>query len=247
MTETTEQVAGTAVEQVAPGSAAYALVSDPSKKWALTALLEALDGAPEKTKEIKAPAAPEVIEVKDELRTALRVLAQAFGSVQPTEPRKLEQAEVVKITTEMDAINTALGLIGKRAKAIDEAMRNHMDAIAREQGITGPVVTTGVSAGHILAAKAGEPFEVPVEGFADPWQQRLVKGKSELSEALVADMLASGTITKAEFNSLTIPVRVLDESAIKTAIRRSPARVLGILKAATVRKPDTASLYSPKK
>jgi hypothetical protein len=247
MTETTAQVAGTAVEQVAPGSAAYALATDPSKKWALAALLEALDGTPEKTEEIKAPAAPDVIEVKDELRTALRVLAQSFGRVQPSEARKLEKTETVALTTEMADINAVLGLLGKRAKAIDEAMRNHMDAIARDQGITGPVIATGIAEGHILAAKAKEPFEVRVEGFADAWQQRLVKGKSELSLAVLSDMKADGRITQAEFNALTVPVRELDEGKIKTAVKRSPARVLGILKAATVRKPDTASLYSPKK
>lgn len=247
MTETTEHVAGTAVEQVAPGSAAYALATDPSKRWALDALLEALDGAPAEAAQVKSPAGPEVIEVKDEVRAALRILAQSFGRVQPSEPRKLEKTEVVAITTEIKDITTVLTLVGKRAKAIDEAMRSHMDAVAKEQGITGPVITAGIAEGHILAAKAGEPFEIEVEGFSDPWQQRLVKGKSELSLGLLCDMLANGTITRAEFNSLTVPVRELDEGRIKAAIRKSPGRVLGILRMATVRKPDTASLYSPKK
>lgn len=247
MTETTEQVAGTALQQVAPGSAAYALATDPAKKWALAALLEALDGTPAKAEEVKAPAPPEAIEVKPELREALRKLSEVFGGVQPAEARKLTETEVESITIEVDAINAVATLIGKRSKAIDEAMRHHMDAEARELGIDGPVITAGVAKGHILAANPGDPFEVMVPGFSDPWQQRFVKGSSELNMGLLADLLAGGRITREEFLSLTSQVRDLDETKIKAAVKRSPARVLSILKAITVRKPDTASLYSPKK
>jgi hypothetical protein len=245
---TDDRTAGTAeLEQVAPGSQAYALVSDPSKKWTLGDLLEKLDGSAVQPKEVPVPAAAEAVTITDDLREALSRLPEVFGGVVPTEPRKLEQAELARITRERDAIAKVVTALGKRDKSIDETVRNHMDAVARETGITGPVVSEGAAKGHILAAGAGEPFSIPVDGFEDPWQQRRVKGKSELAFARIADLLAEGKITRAEFLALTVEVRELDEDKIKKAVRKSPSRFLAILKAVTVRKADTASLNPPRK
>lgn len=245
---TDDRTAGTAeLEQVALGSQAYALVADPSKKWTLDDLLEMLAGAAAQPREVPAPAAAEEVTITDELREALRQLPEVFGGVVPTEPRKLEQAELARITRERDAIARVVTALGKRDKSIDETVRNHVDAVAREQGITEPVISEGVAKGHVLAAQKGVPFSVAVPGFEDGWQQRLVKGRSEMRLALLNDLYATGTITRAEYLAVTTEVRVIDEDKVRKMVRKAPIRFLAIVRAATVRKPDTASLVPPKK
>lgn len=246
MTATDERAAGTAkeLEQVAPGSLAYVTATTPGAKWDLAKLAGML------REEAPAPVEPPRIEVTapvkitPELRAALRRLPEVFGSVVPTEPRRLEQVEVDRLTEERDVINQVITALGKRDKDIDESMRHHMDAYAPQDA---PVITTGVARGHRLLASEGHPFEIPVTGMTDAWQQRRVAGKAELSIGLLADLLAAGSITTAEFNALTIPVRELDEAKIRVATRKSPARFLSILRAITTRKGDTAQLVPPKK
>jgi hypothetical protein len=245
MTATDERAAGTAeLEQVAPGSLAYTTATDPSKKWDLAKLAGMLGGDAEPPKVAPQPKPAEPVRITPELKAALKRLPEVFGGVAPTEARKLEAAEVKRLTDERTVINQVVTALGSRDKDIDEAMRSHMDALAAEGS---PVIAEGVAKGHRLLASEGEPFEVPVEGYEDAWQQRKVRGKAEMSLGLLADLLVAEKITKEEFMSLTAQVRDLDEDKIKRAVRKSPARVLSILKAITVRKGDTAQLVPPKK
>lgn len=245
MTATDERAAGTGQEldPVAPGSLAY-VTATTSTKWDLAKLAGML------REEAPAPVEPPKIEVTAPVRitaglkAALRRLPEVFGSVVPTEPRRLEQAELDRLTDERDVIAQVITALGKRDKDIDEAVRHHMDTYASEDD---PVIATGVARGHRLLAQEGHPFEARVTGMSDAWQQRRVAGKAELSIGLLADLLAAGTITRAEFNALTVPVRELDEARVRAATRKSPARYLSILRAITVRKGDTAQLVPPKK
>lgn len=246
MTETDERAAGTAkeLEQVAPGSLAYATATDPSKKWDLAKLAGMLGGDAVPPQVTPQPRPAEPVKITPELKEALRRLPGVFGSVAPTESRKLERAEVERLTEERTVLNLVITALGNRDKDIDEAMRSHMDALAPEDA---PVIAEGVAKGHKLLASEGEPFEVPVEGYEDAWQQRKVRGRAEMSLGLLADLLAAGTITREEFMAVTAQVRVLDEDKIKRAVRKSPARFLSVLKAITLRKGDTAQLVPPKK
>lgn len=245
MTATDERAAGTAeLEQVAPGTLAYDTVTNPSAKWDLARLAGMFGVQAEAPAVTPQPSATQPTRITPELRAALRRLPDVFGSVVPTEARKLEKAEIERITEERTIINRVITDLGKRDKAIDEAMRSHMDALARTDA---PVIADGVAKGHRLLATDGHPFEVPVEGYEDAWQQRRVAGKAEMSIGLLADLLASEKITDKEFLSLTVPVRVLDEAKVRQAMRKSPARVLSILRAITLRKGDTAQLVPPKK
>jgi len=245
MTTTDDRIAGTALAQVAADSQAY-LTATGSKTWTLDALTKMLAGEAPQPEVPPAPPA-KTVTVTPELRAALNLVAKLFGDVQPTEPRKLEEAEVERITAEYRALAAVIVLLGGRNKAIDEAMRHHMDAVARELGITGPIVADGAAKGHVLAAKPGQPFEVPVKGLEDPWQQRFTTGNSELSMTDLWQLLDEGLITRAQFNSITSTERVLDESKIKKAVRRDPKVYLAILASITRRRPDGASLYPPKK
>jgi len=246
MTETDERAAGTAkeLEQVAPGSLAYATATDPSKKWDLAKLAGMLGGDAEPPKVTPQPRPAEPVKITPELRAALRRLPEVFGGVAPTESRKLEAAEVRRLTDERTVLNQVITALGNRDKEIDETMRTHMDYLAPEGT---PVIAEGVAKGHRLLADEGQPFEVPVEGYEDAWQQRKVRGRADMSIGVLADLLVAEKITKEEFMSLTAQVRVLDDDKIRRAVRKNPARVLSILKAITLRKGDTAQLVPPKK
>jgi len=244
MTATDERAAGTELAQVAPGTLAYDTVTDPSAKWDLAKLAGMFGVEAEAPAVIPQPSATQPTKITPELKAALRRLPDVFGSVVPTEARKLERAEIERLTEERAVLNRVITDLGKRDKAIDEAMRSHMDALAPQDA---PVITEGVAKGHRLLAAEGHPFEVPVEGYEDAWQQRRVAGKSDMSVGILADLKTEGKITQKEFLALTAPVRVLDEARIRQEMRRSPARVLSILRAITLRKGDTAQLVPPKK
>lgn len=245
MTATDERTAGTAeLAQVAPGSLAYVTATAATGKWDLAKVAGLLVTEAPAQAEAPVPDPLQPTEITPELRAALDKLATVFGSVVPTEARRLEAAELKRITEESRVIAEVVAALGTRAKAIDNAVRSHMDAFAPEGT---PVIADGVARGHRLLATEGEAFRVAVDGYAESWEQRLVRGKAEVSIALLADLLAARTITQAEFNALTVPVREIDPAKVRAAIRRKPARFLAILRAATTRKPNGAQLVSPKK
>lgn len=244
MTETTERTAGTALEQVAPGSLAFTTATDPTQKFSFTKIIGLLAGPAEEPAQAPVPDPMQPTRITEELTAALKRLPEVFGSVVPTEARRLEAAELKRLTDEQSVISAVITELGKRNKHIDEAVRNHMDTYAPDGA---PVIGSGVAKGHRLIAAEGEAFKVPVEGYADSWEQRMVGGKAEASVALLSAMVLTGQITQADFNAMTAPVRVIDEAKVERAVKKDPKRFLSILKAATVRKGDTAQLVSPKK
>jgi hypothetical protein len=241
----TDETTGTAVEQVAPG--ALALVQG-SKQLNITELADRLLAplAPEPL-DGPFPDPPKASAVSDKLRAALRAVPAVFGGVQPTERRKLEAAEVKSLTDEAAVITAIAGPLGARLKDIQALMRMHGDFVAEEQGMANERIAGGVGKGHWLAATPGSPFEIPVEGYEDPWQQRYVKGGTETSLAALEALEADGTVTRQEFLAMTATVRQLDETKMASFIHKNPLRGLEILRKITKRSAPGASLYAPKK
>lgn len=241
----TDETTGTAVEQVAPG--ALALVQG-SKQLNIAELADKLL-APLAPAPIDGPfpKPPKASAVSDKLRASLRSVAAAFGGVQPTERRKLEAAEVKSLTDEAAIITAITGPLGARLKDIQAIMRMHADFVAEEQGMANERIAGGVGKGHWLAATPGSPFEVPVEGYEDPWQQRYVKGGTETSLAALEALEDSGDVTRQEFLAMTVTVRQLDETKMASFIHKNPLRGLEILRKITKRSAPGASLYAPKK
>lgn len=245
MTETTENTAGTALSQVAPG--ALARLQD-GKPWTVADLADILAApVPAPADKMPIPEPAKTVTIGDKLRKALNALPNVFGSVQPSERRSLDPAEIAKITEEYQEIETVKGQLGKRQEAIKESMRIHQDFQAEAEGAAGTRILSGAAAGHVLAATPGKPFETPVEGFEDAWQQRYVKGSTSQDLGILKELFDSGKITRAEYLSFTSEVRVLDEERIRAAIKKNPARSLEILGAITRRSAPSASLYAPKK
>lgn len=243
-----ENTTGTALAQVAPGM--IARVSG-EKPFTVSELADLLAAPAAKLPEAESfPAPPRPVSLTDALKDALRALPRVFGIVVPTERRKLEAAEVRKITDEINAIDALSTEIGTRKKALQEYMRTHMDFTGEaDKTVTAGTqrVADGVAKGHWLLAEPGEPYEVPVDGYADCWQQRYVKGGTEVSQALLEKLAAEGKITRSEFLGFTREVRKLDEGNIAAFIRKNPHRGLAILAAITTRSAPSASVYAPRK
>lgn len=241
----TDETTGTAIEQVAPG--ALALVQG-SKQLNIAELADKLL-APLAPVPLDSPfpKPPKASAVSDKLRGALRSVAAVFGGVQPTERRKLEAAEVKSLTDEAMVISAIIKPLGARLKDIQEIVRMHGDFLAEEQGMASERIAGGVGEGHWLAATPGSPFEIPVDGYEEPWQQRYVKGGTETSLAVLEEMEADGTVTRQEFLAMTATVRQLDETKMASFIHKNPLRGLEILKKITKRSAPSASLYAPKK
>lgn len=245
MTQNEANAGTAALTQVAPG--ALARLQD-AKPWTVADLADILAApaaqVPEK-QPLPEPVPP--VTITDKLRKALRALPVCFGSVQPTERRRLEAAELTRITQEYQTIEAIKAQLAKRQDAIKEAVRIHQDFQAEDEGRTAIRVSGGVADGHYLAATPGAPFETAVDGMEDTWQQRYVKGSTSQEAKLLEELAAAGTISRAEYLGFTREVRVLDEERISTFIRKSPARGLAILASITKRNAPGASLYPPKK
>jgi hypothetical protein len=244
----TENTAGTALAQVAPG--VIARVRD-AKPFTVTELADLLAApAPELPEAESFPAPPEPVKLTEVLKKGLRALPAVFGLVAPTERRKLEAAEVAQLTEEINAIDAVSTQLGTRKTAIQEYMRTHMDFMAEaDESLPADKVriAEGVAKGHYLLGKPQAPFEVEVEGYADSWQQRYVKGKTAQDQKLLDDLVTDELISRPEYLAFTREVRVLDEEKITAFIRRNPTRGLEILAAITRRSAATASVYAPKK
>ena len=246
MTDTTA-AAGTEIAQVAPGALARVKGMDP---WDVTDLAEMVAGpVPAVPKDQAFPPAAPAVKFTDPLRAALKALPLVFGKVVPTEPRKLEQAELAALTEEAVTIDRLTTELGKRRNAISEAIRAHQDHQAREAGLVTDEtlrVADGVAKGHYLVATPGSPFSTEVPGFADSWQQRYVKGGTDIKGTAIEDLFHSGTIDRKTYLSCTATVRVYSPMKMAEYIRKNPIDGLKLLARITVRKAPSASLYPPK-
>lgn len=248
MTETTERTAGTAVEQqVAPGALARVKGAKP---WTIADLAEILARPVQKPEPAEdfIPEVPKPVAFTDKLRSALRAVPGVFGKVAPTERRKLEKAEVEGLVAELMALSMVSGPIGSRMKDITELLRHHMDFVAAEAGRGGKKIASGIGKGHVLAARPEDPFNIPVEGYDDPIQQRYVGGKPQVTGSKLEEMKASGTITQEQYLACTSAGRrSYDPDKMALYIRRHPEEGLRILAAMTTMGDPSGSLYPPKK
>jgi len=196
------------------------------------------------------PTAPAQVKFTDVLRKALKALPDLFGKVMPDEVRALDRHELKDLTDEDNAIVVIQAELAKRREAIKEAIRNHQDKAAEAAGLPEGTqrVAEGAAKGHWLLASAGEPHRTPVDGYADCWQQQLVKGKVDVSGGDIFRLAKEGLVTHAELLRCTSFVgRAFDEDKMNAFIRRDPERGLRILAMLTTRSAPSASLVSPKK
>lgn len=249
MTAQAETAQGTnsELEPVAPGALARVKGDKP---WTMLDLADMLAGpAREFTKADSLPEAAPQVEFTDVLRSALKALPDVFGVVMPDKARALDRHEVKALTDEAIAIDTIMKELNSRREAIKDSIRNHQDHQAEGAGLPEGSfrVAEGAAKGHWLVAKKGEPFETPVDGYTDPWQQRYVSGKVSVNGSAIFDMFTDGIVTREEYLACTSAKRHFDEDNLKAFIKKSPARGLAILARMTSRSAPSASVNAPKK
>jgi hypothetical protein len=241
MTATTDTT-GTALSQVAPGVLAQV---QGHATWTVADLAGKLAGpAHELPKDAPAPKPAKQVTLTAQLKASLSKLPKVFGQTTPGKARKLEKAELEALTEEAIAIAAVVTPLGQRAEAISETVRHHMDAVGPKSA---PRIADGKAKGHRLLARPGEPFNVDVEGYTEPWQQRYVSGAAKPSPARLLALYEAGQITREEYLGFTREARVYDEEKVAAFIRKDPGRGLEILGAITERSAPGASLYAPKK
>lgn len=240
--------ASTELEPVAQG--ALALVQG-DKPWTVFDLAEKLAGPARESKDLKVPAPAPKVKFTDRLRKALKSLPEVFGQVMPDEVRVLDRHELKAVTDEAVTISAVKDELGKRLDSLKETVRNHMDMAAEAAGLPQGAsrVAGGAAEGHWLLASDGEPHNVPVDGYADPWQQKKVKGQVTVKSTPqdLLDLLITGAISRDEYLSFTEMVRVYSPDKAQAFIRKNPVRGLEILARMTTRSAPSASLVSPKK
>lgn len=249
MTAQAETAQGTnsAVEPVAPGALARVTGDKP---WTMLDLADMLAGPPRAfSKDDSLPAPAPQVNFTDVLRKALKALPDLFGMVMPDRPRALDRHEIKTLTDEAAAIDTILKELNARKEAIGESVRHHQDFQAEAAGLPeGAVrIADGVAKGHWLVAKKGEPFETPVDGYTDSWQQRYVAGSVSVNGNAIFGLEADGTVTREEYLACTSAKRHFDAGNMEAFIRKNPARGLAILARMTTRSAPSASVYAPKK
>lgn len=260
MTATAETTGTRAsLAHVAPGVLARAKGNDP---WTVGDLADMLAGPAEVLPEAAPfPAPHKAVTFTPSLRRDFRHLA-GLEQVNPAERRSLTPAELRALTDERVAIDAVTKPLGARDKAICEHIRMHMDVAAEQAGQAAPAgvyrggvlvtppterVASGAAKGHYLLGRPQAPHEVPVEGYADGWQQRYVSGPVTQSLSALEALYADDSITRKEYLALTRESRSLAQDKVDAFIRKDPARGLEILAAITTRGPATASVYAPKK
>jgi hypothetical protein len=261
MTATAETTGTTAkLAPVAPGILAQA---QPGKSWTVASLAGLLAGpAPELPETAPFPEPPAAVTFTPALRKSLSALPSIVGQVNPTARRLLTAGELAQVTDERNAINAVAEPLAKRVKVISEYVRTHQDLqaeAARQATPTAVVrggrvitlaterVADGAAKGHYLLAMPEAPYETPVEGYDDAWQQRYVSGPVSQSLGALEALLADGAIDRKEYLAMTRETRALDQGKITAFIAKNPARGLEILAAITKRGAPSASLYAPKK
>lgn len=240
--------AGTELAAVAPGAIARVKSGRPFTVFDLADLLAGPARRFQKEDALPGPA-PRV-EFTAVLRNALKALPDLFGQVMPDKARLLDRHEVKALTDEMNAITVIEEQLKQRKEAIKATMRNHQDFQGQEDGTaSGSVrIAEGVAKGHLLLGRAGQPYETPVDGYADCWQQKMVRGKVEVDGSGIFDLFKAGLVEHEEMLAFTrVAGRVYDEDKAQAFIRKNPERGLKILAALTVRLAPSASLVSPKK
>ena len=244
---TENETASTAVEQVA--EAALARMQD-AKPWTVADLAKILAGPPpEIAADAPFPKAPPKVNITAALKAALRKLPSVFGAVTPTEHRRLEKDELIRLTEEVVTIETIKTELADRLEAAKEAVRHHMDFLGEDllpEDAELLRVAEGVAKGHVIVAAQGAPFKIAVDGFTDPWEQRYVSGKTSVSGSGIPKLEKEGALTHKEALAITREVRAFDEAKLADFIRKNPERGLEVLRMLTTVSAPSASLYAPK-
>ena len=169
--------------------------------------------------------------ITPKVAAALAELPAVFGSVVPTERRRLTAEELDSLLTERQTMDTILKLVKDRKdSSIRTTILNHIDV--ELEGRLTPEQLAEIDRdadGHYYH---DEKVTVPDTGKAFSWE--ITDGSSVLSHDKLKELDQAGLIDHDLYLEITEPVRVVNEQKLLLAMSKQPEEVLGIVRAASV-------------
>lgn len=206
-------------------------------------ILKALVDSP--TEQVAIPRAPKKVELTDEAHRALAVLPAVFGRVQPESARVLTEQEQEALGEEALVLEAILDSLVSRKEAIKEAVRNHLDKAAEEEGDVS-ADTPKDKNGHYVLGRPRNPWTLRIPGTNKQWSSSYRAGRVSLDGDELLRLYETNEITREQYLEFTREVRVLDENKIWKAVRKSPEK-LGLVKKITKRGLPGSALTISKK
>lgn len=194
--------------------------------------LELLGEIPQDDEATSFPPLPTPLTAKDEIRTALAVLAKTFNNVQVTDRRTMTQEELGSIGVEYEAIKAVAKLLGERESQIAEIVRTHQDVAAEEAGVAipkdvvrgGKLITPATPRdpkGHYLLAAKGEPTDTVIPGTTLRFSNQFASGKTSEDLGAITRMFEAGEITEADYKAMTEVRRVPTAEKIRAFVLKT--------------------------
>lgn len=178
-----------------------------------------------------------VAEITPAQRTALTLIPEVFGRVNPTEPRSLTPDEIQTIFEERDVVDTVAKMAADRKDQIRDIVCFHLDREAEEAESVGDAPKD--ARGHyVLAGRHNVP------GTGKAFSREVRQGKATIDLDLLKAQVDDPEVNFShdDWLACTTQVRVLDENKVMLRLRENPDLMEAIAKA-TVRGPATASLF----
>jgi hypothetical protein len=184
------------------------------------------------------PDVPRRQTLTDQVKVALKGLPSFFGSVQPTVRRALKPAEVSNLYDEDTLLKIIETAAKKRRDSIKEAIRNHLDVTAEDDGLADPYSSPRDAHGHYVLGAPEKPETVAIPESDHVWarEYRTPKITAELLEKLVVE----DKITRETYLAFTSPTRVLDEDKVFKAVHKDPSLLEALAEAAHAARPGSA-------
>ncbi len=205
-------------------------------------------------KEVAKPAAPDEVKITpvplptaitpDE-KAALERLMDVYGSVVPSERRRLEPAEVSKALVERGVLKTVEAMVGRRISDLNHIVLNHSD-VEVDEGETDGLLTAPDGTpfrnkdGHYIR-KAKLPGDDPE--ITTQFSLETRNGSATLSAAAlkeIADDPEKPWFTHEDYLAFTRQERVFDENKAMLVLRTRPELLRAIQEATTTSQPSVA-------
>jgi hypothetical protein len=198
---------------------------------------------------------PKPVTMTEEAKQAIDALPVVFNRVMPTEPKILDDKEMVDLFEEREILRDALAPLSARDEVIKEIVRHHMDLVAEQSNIAIPkdivrngqviaTATTRDSKGHYILASKGNPEQAEIPGTNQAWSREYKQGGVSFNFA-AGDLLAmyeEGEITREQYLAMTRETRVFDEAKTMEAVRKDPETYLPIFQRVAVRSSESTSI-----
>lgn len=213
--------------------------------------------APEPAAVAVRPEVPKPAVITDKQREALTRVRDVFGVVDPSTRRVLTVEEVGQLVDEREVLDEIDKMVTKRkADGIRQAVANHLDLVIDQEAAQAAQEGRGyelpsrdgkghyVRAGEAVAPEKPKKFTREVRSGGvnlDPEMLRLLADDPRMVEEVARLLGPEQQYSHQDYLAMTRPVRMLDEAAVMSHLRKNP-HLVHVLKLATVANSETAAI-----